>query len=474
MYYILDPDFIIRKWQGSPAFYLYKGSSKRRILQKDAYELVKKCDGNTEITPCFQADKLEVSGMIHPCEKASVSLLPDQIKEYPNYSFENIDWNLLDQCNYNCLHCFHAADNTMQRDSFSYEEAMRFLDDMVSCGIPGVRLTGGEPTLYPYFREVLQGIRDRGLRLTTLITNGSRLGEELVSLIKGLHPDAEIRISFDGIGYHDWLRQHPGAEERAKKAIRICKNAGLYVMINMNVNRKNREILFDSVKMLARMGVDLIRIIRTTEAPRWQLNAANATLTNDEYYDFSAGFAEQYKSTPGLPPVIIWQSLYLNGERREYTCFPVKFSLCSHDEENRICPAIFDKPSVLANGEIIPCTSFAGYYALMGIHMENVKTVGLQKALTEGRFISAVTQTVGKKYRENPKCGSCVYGRFCQGGCPALSTISGGSMLSADESKCAFFFGGWYERTCRVLGDWQNLNSADVPRMEKPEALQQV
>ena len=94
--------------------------------------------------------------------------------------------------------------------------------------------------------------------------------------------------------------------------------------------------------------------------------------------------------------------------------------------------------------------------------MENVKTDGLQKALTEGRFISAVTQTVGKKLRENPKCGSCVYGKVCQGGCPALSLISsGGSMLSADEYKCAFFFGGWYEKFCQIMGDWQNLNPID-------------
>ncbi len=458
MYYILDPNISIKKWRGGPAYYLNSGSIRRHVLDGEAYEFLKKCDGNTQIDPCFQADKMEVCGMIRPCEKGAASLLPDQIKEYPNYYIRTIDWNILDLCNYNCLHCFHAADNSMQRDSFSYEEALRFLDEMASCGITSVRLTGGEPTLYPYFRELLQEIKDRGLHLRTLITNGSRLDEELVSYIKDLHPDAEIRISFDGIGYHDWLRQHTGAEEQTKMAIRICKNAGLTVMVNMNVNRKNRAAVFDSVQMLAGMGVDMIRIIKTTEAPRWQLNAGNETLSNDEYYDFSVEFAEEYKNTPGLPPVIIWQSMFLDGKHMTFSCYPVKVSSCRYQEDALICSSIMDKPSVLANGEITPCTAFAGYYAMMGIHMENVKTVGLQKALTEGRFISAVRQTVGKKLRENRKCGSCVYARVCQGGCPALSTISGGSMLSTDEYKCAFFFGGWYEKYCRVMGDWKNLN----------------
>ena len=90
--------------------------------------------------------------------------------------------------------------------------------------------------------------------------------------------------------------------------------------------------------------------------------------------------------------------------------------------------------------------------------MENVKTDGLQKALTEGRFISAITKTVGEKLRENQKCGSCAYAAACQGGCPAISTLFGGSVLSTDEYKCTFFFGGWYEKFCHVMGDWKNLN----------------
>ncbi|MER2178726.1 MAG: flavodoxin domain-containing protein, partial [Stenotrophomonas maltophilia] len=72
---------------------------------------------------------------------------------------------------------------------------------------------------------------------------------------------------------HDWLRQHEGSEKQVRETIFRCKNAGLNVKINMNVNRRNRDVVFDSVKMLADLGVDSIRLIKTTEAPRWQLNA---------------------------------------------------------------------------------------------------------------------------------------------------------------------------------------------------------
>ena len=120
-----------------------------------------------------------------------------------------------------------------------------------------------------------------------------------------MHPYTEVMYSFDGIGFHDWLRQHPGAEEQALKAVRLCKQAGLNVAINMNVNRKNRDVLFDSVKMLSELGADKIRLIKTTEAPRWQLNAADFSLTPEEYYDFSIDFAGWYRDSGLTLPVTI-------------------------------------------------------------------------------------------------------------------------------------------------------------------------
>ena len=459
MYYIIDPNIQIKKWQGGPAYYLHREGFKRYSLIEEDYELIKKCDGKTDITPCFASEKLELLGIIRPCEKDSACLLPDQIKEYPNYYVRNIDWNISDICNYRCLHCFHTADNSMQRDSFSWEEALRFLDEMRDCGLTGVRLTGGEPTLYPRFREILQAIKDRELRLTTLITNGSNLDEDLISFIKSIHPKTEIRISFDGIGHHDWLRQHKGAEEQFKHAVRLCKEAVLFVYINMNINRRNRDVIFDSVKMLAAMGVDGIRIIKTTEVPRWQLNGENLTLKGTEYYDFCVDFAEKFKNSGINVPVTIWQSLYLDPRKKTFTCLALKSSVCRFDENAPICrPMYNNKPSVLANGDIIPCAPMAGLFASKGIRMDNVKTDGLQKALTSGVFIDAITHTVGEKLRVNPKCGSCSWGKVCQGGCPAVSLLFGGSLLSSDPTKCEFFSSGYYEKYCRILEGWKNLN----------------
>ena len=459
MFFILNNDILIKKWRGGGGYYLFRDRLKRYPLSDEEYEILRQCDGNTELQKCFMTSKLEAARMIHPVEKGAEQLLPDQIKEYPNYYVQNIDWNITDICNYNCLHCFHAADvHSTGRAFFTLEEAQKLLDGMVECGLTGVRLTGGEPTLHPQFREILQEIRSRRLWLATLITNGSNLTEELLDTINSLFPGTQIMISFDGLGTHDWLRQHEGAEEKALRAIRLCVEAGFNVVINANLNRKNRGCMFDSVKLLGEMGVDAIRIIRTTEVPRWAENAEGMSLPVDEYYQFSADFAKMYKEGGIKTPVVIWQSMYLNGKRNTWTCYPVKAGAGKYNENAPICSAMFHKPSVLANGDIIPCASLAGLYGKMGIRMDNVKEVGLQKAMTGGVFVDALTHTCGEKLQKNRKCGSCKWGKNCQGGCPAMSSLYDGSLLGTDPTKCAFFENGWYEKYAAIMEGWRNVN----------------
>lgn len=459
MYFILEKNILLKKWQGGCGYYLYRDSNRRYPAEDDEYELLRQCDGNTDIRQCFLTKKLEAARMIHPVEKAAEKLLPDQIKEYPNYYVKNIDWNITDICNCNCLHCFHAADiHTTGRAFFTYDECLQFLDGMVECGLTGVRLTGGEPTMHPQFREILQAIRERGLWLNTLITNGLNLNEELLDYINGIFPGTQIMISFDGLGTHDWLRQHKGAEEKTLQVIRLCKEAGFNVMINSNLNRKNAGCMFDSVKLLDGMGVDVIRIIRTTEVPRWAENAGGMSLPLDEYYRFSADFAKMYKEGGINAPVMIWQSMYLNGKRKTWTCYAAKAGNCNYDEDAPACSAMYQKPAVLANGDIIPCAPLAGPYGNAGIRMDNVKEAGLQKAMTGGVFVDALTHTAGEKLRENKKCGSCRWAKNCQGGCPAMSFVFDGSLLGSDPTKCIFFNNGWYEKYAAVMDGWRNLN----------------
>ena len=126
---------------------------------------------------------------------------------------------LTGRCNFNCRHCFNAADNAAIMTEWDYDELLDLLSQASDCGMHSITLTGGEPMLHPRFMDVVHAIYERNMVLERLTTNGWYLTEETLDEFSALGCSPEIKISFDGVGTHDWMRKHPGAEE---SALRTC------------------------------------------------------------------------------------------------------------------------------------------------------------------------------------------------------------------------------------------------------------
>ena len=75
-------------------------------------------------------------------------------------------------------------------------EYIRLIEIAMSLGIEKLRITGGEPTLYPHLDELLEAVGSMGLRDIALTTNGSTLTRAMAERWKqyGLH---RITVSLD-------------------------------------------------------------------------------------------------------------------------------------------------------------------------------------------------------------------------------------------------------------------------------------
>lgn len=86
--------------------------------------------------------------------------------EYPkvNLSSGIIRLVLLNNCNYKCPHCFKEGEHTHENNINSVDFLLRIVRrGYNNFGIRKVKLTGGEPLLYPYLSELLEGIREIGI-----------------------------------------------------------------------------------------------------------------------------------------------------------------------------------------------------------------------------------------------------------------------------------------------------------------------
>ena len=454
MYYILSPQIGLRSWWRAPYAYYSKGKRDALRLKKEEFEFLQLCDGNHDLP---QNRDLESRRLILPCEKGEAALKPWQYMQCENRYFPAMNWMITGKCNYNCLHCFNAADNAPLLSEFTLDEAVKLLDEAQKCGINAFTITGGEPMCHKHFMEIIEGIYERDMFVEELNTNGFYLDQKVLDRFRSIGCDPLIKISFDGLGHHDWLRNRKGAEEDAIRAIRLCKENGFRVKIQTNVHRRNIHTMLPTARLMDELGVDQMRIIRTTEAPRWNENAAGATLDLAEYYEGMMDFVKAYMQEDHGMSVDIWQFMLLDPKYKHYRMRTVNCAEGEYRDSMPVCRGNRGMVAVAANGNVFPCLQMSGYYEMKNDVLGNVKKNGLQSLLQMSDYLQEVCVTLGDLAGANQRCRECPYFKFCAGGCRAIALTLTGDKLGVDPAKCLFFLGGYGKRVEAMMEGWKNL-----------------
>ncbi|MBE6596554.1 MAG: radical SAM protein [Ruminococcaceae bacterium] len=462
MYYILNPQIALRSFWRVPHSYYIRGVRDAKKLSKEEYDLLSGCDGSTDLEDSDLLDSLVQRGFISPCEKGEKLLDPWQIRVCDNRYFPAMNLMITGKCNYNCLHCFNASDNAPLMSEFSLEEAERLLDEAELCGINAFTITGGEPMAHKHFFDIIEGIYKRNMFVEELNTNGFYLDQAALDRMRRIGCYPLIKISFDGVGHHDWLRNRKGAEADALRAIRLCIDNGFRVKAQTNVHRKNIGAMLPTALLLDEMGVDEMRIIRTTEVPRWNENSGGATLGLEEYFDGMLEFAGKYSRGEHNMKIDIWQFLTLFPKTKSYRMRPVECGCGEYRDSIPVCRGNRGMIAVAANGNVFPCMQMSGYYEANGDILGNVKKSGLAPLLQCGKYLSEVCTTVGELARANPTCGSCPYFKHCVGGCRAVALTLTGDKMGVDLSKCLFFKKGYVKKLETCLYDWKNISPIQI------------
>ena len=451
MYYIINPNIGIRSWWRTPFAYYIKGVAYAQRLTKDEFELIYKCDGKTEIEENEIVQSLLRRGFIIPCKNGGVSLTPWQRKVCDNRYFPLMNWMITGKCNYNCLHCFNAADNAPLMSEFTLEEAERLLDEAEECGINAFTITGGEPMCHKNFFHIIEGIYRRGMFVQELNTNGYYLNQEALDRFKEIGCYPLIKISFDGIGHHDWLRNRHGAEEDALRAIKLSIANGFRVKVQTNVHKKNVDSMVETALLMNELGVNEMRIIRTTEAPRWVKNGGDSTLTLNEYFDSMLEFLKEYiKHNPRMD-VDIWQFVRVSPGEKEYRPRAIECADGEYRDSLPVCRGNRGMVAVAANGNLFPCHQMSGYYEMHSWVLGNVKKDGLKKYLQRGAYLDEVCTTVKDLADHNEECRNCRWFKYCVGGCRAIGLALSGDKYGSDISKCLFFKGDYLKKLEKVM-----------------------
>lgn len=152
----------------------------------------------------------------------------DHLYDSHGRAIRDLRLSVTDRCNYRCIYCMDPGFRYMpKRELLSFEEYIILARVCVELGVEKLRITGGEPTMYPRLNELIDELGKLPVRDLAMTTNGSLLESKPL----GRWRDAGLRrltLSLDSLRPKKVasITRSNGSPGTVIRAIRLAKDAG--------------------------------------------------------------------------------------------------------------------------------------------------------------------------------------------------------------------------------------------------------
>nr|MCR5399499.1 radical SAM protein [Lachnospiraceae bacterium] len=177
-YLILKKQYLLRGWKGLEHG-LIDGESRQAVFfPANVYDTLKMCNGRFEAdSPIFVGRKEHLKafsehGLIESLDEPGMLLFKQEYKKYENRYIQMVHWSMTGHCNYRCRHCYMSAPRAILPEPDT-EECIRIIDEIASCGIRLISLTGGEALIRKDFLFLVDYMLEKGIRIIMIMSNGA-------------------------------------------------------------------------------------------------------------------------------------------------------------------------------------------------------------------------------------------------------------------------------------------------------------
>lgn len=153
-------------------------------------------------------------------------------------SFKTLRVSLLSKCNLGCVYCTMGDEEVKEmnvgrsKSSLPLESLLGIIQQLHrQLNLETIRLTGGEPLLYPYLKEVIEGVKQMGIPQIKLTTNAFLLERQAEGLKKaGMQ---SINVSLDALDENIFFAMsRRSGVQKVLNGIKTALDVGLEVKIN--------------------------------------------------------------------------------------------------------------------------------------------------------------------------------------------------------------------------------------------------
>ena len=364
----------------------------------------------------------ETLGLADECGLRSLQLipLPDDPAAVPDDCLAapaRVYFELTRRCNLACQTCFNNSRRPLAGE-LTTSEICAVLDQLDRLGTFEIRLTGGEPTEHPDFREIIACAKAHGFYVS-LGTNGV-YADQKRSWVYDSGVDWLI-VSLDGTPEVNDRVRGPGTYQQVTRTLReLARQPEQRVRLNMVVARHNVHCIEDLARLADQYGVESLNLIPLRPYGRSARTLIDDMFTQHDFYAFIKR---------------------LQDLRRRYRVqFITTLDLLdpevttSHDllvRKQRTCAAGVEAAVIGATGDVYGCSyspaSFPDSPDVEGRRLfvaGNLRHEPLSEIWRDSSRWAVFRQLEANK---NARCQTCVqYRARCVGSCPIMGYFQAG------------------------------------------------
>lgn len=451
MFYRLNNRYRLTGWQNLPTGIVDTENDSAFFLPREEYSLLLHMNGREEMNPDMFTPEQQKSirrfldqGLISAGDCAFPDAISPIYHFYNHFRKESVQWSITGNCNYRCRHCLLSAPENRSED-LTTKQCFDIIRQIADCGIHKVSLTGGEPLLRKDLPELIRAFTDAGIKITEIQTNGSLLIPQKLDLFTSLGQHPVVHVSYDGIGWHDWVRGMEGAQLAAEKALLAAHEAGLETLAAMCLFRDNVPAIRETVLHLVSLGVGTVKLSPMLEIGLWGDYYSEKTLTDEQFLQAALEYIPSFVAD-GKPCELMFGGYFNYIKKKDFFT-----SLQAKDEKTPAplyaCPWAANNLYISQTGKVLPCMEFAG---LPGYEeFPDITKAPLSEILRDSVYIRTVRTRTDEICSRNNECMQCPEReKHCGQTCRASAKHD---YCGIDRNTCNFVRNNWFEKVREVV-----------------------
>lgn len=268
----------------------------------------------------FEYSKLKL--LLNNEKVSSILNVRNKVKKMDELFPISVEMHLTDNCNLNCQWCTdrELRKNKATLDMHIIEKLFReFWRHGTGVTLEG----GGEPTLHPDFRKIVEMGKQSGIDMG-LITNG------IVDISDSVGDLKWVRVSLDSSTAEEYIREkgvdcYDRVLENLKKMSEARKPQQTFIGVGYVLTTRNQSNLAGLVEQLDHAGVDYLYLRPVEEAPDITPSLENLLMIRKKLADITANMRMKYMllindrvvdQNAGLPCIAhsLTSIIHANGE----------------------------------------------------------------------------------------------------------------------------------------------------------------